>query len=59
VADVVRDIIRSEQEKERAELLARFHQFEADGSDESEPVRRVLKIVKQVKKERRRFPYPQ
>jgi putative addiction module CopG family antidote len=52
-SDVVRDLIRSRQEKEQAELLARFHQLDADGSDAAEPTEAVLKIVKRVKKERR------
>jgi antitoxin ParD1/3/4 len=52
-SDVVRDLIRSRQEKERADLLERFHQLEGDGSAEAEPVEAVLKIVRRVKKERR------
>ncbi len=52
-SDVVRDLIRSRQEKEQAELLERFRQLDGDGSDEAEPTRAVLKIVKRVKKERR------
>jgi Arc/MetJ-type ribon-helix-helix transcriptional regulator len=52
-SDVVRDLIRDRQETERAELLKRFQQLDRDGSDEPEPVEAVLKIVKQVKKERR------
>ena len=52
-SDVVRDLIRSRQEKEHAELLERFRQLEADGSEEAEPTEAMLKIVKRVKKERR------
>ncbi len=52
-SDVVRDLIRSRQEKEQAELLKRFQQLYGDGSDEPEPAEAVLKIVKRVKKERR------
>lgn len=52
-SDVVRNLIRSRQEKEQAELLERFRQLDGDGSDEAEPTRAVLKIVKRVKKERR------
>jgi len=52
-SDVVRDLIRNRQQKEQAELLARFRQLEGDGADEAEPTKAVLKIVKQVKKERR------
>jgi Arc/MetJ-type ribon-helix-helix transcriptional regulator len=52
-SDVVRDLIRSRQEKEHAELLARFQQLDGDGSDEAAPMEAVLKVVKRVKKERR------
>jgi Arc/MetJ-type ribon-helix-helix transcriptional regulator len=52
-SDVVRDLIRGRQEKERAELLERFQKLDADGSAGSEPTEAILKIVKQVKKERR------
>jgi Arc/MetJ-type ribon-helix-helix transcriptional regulator len=52
-SDVVRDLIRSRQEEEQAELLARFQQLEGDGSPTREPREGVLKIVKRVKKERR------
>ena len=52
-SDVVRDLIRSRQEKEQAELLERFQQLNDEGSEEAEPTEAVLKIVKRVKKERR------
>jgi antitoxin ParD1/3/4 len=52
-SDVVRELIRNRQEKEQAELLQRFQQLNADGSNEPEPTEAILKIVKQVKKERR------
>lgn len=52
-SDVVRDLIRSRQEQEQAELLERFKELETDGADEAEPTEAILKIVKQVKKERR------
>jgi putative addiction module CopG family antidote len=52
-SDVVRDLIRSRQEKEQVELLQRFRQLEGDGSEEAEPKEAVLKIVRRVKKERR------
>ena len=52
-SDVIRELIRSRQEKEQAELLQRFQQLGGDGSDETEPAEAVLKIVKRVKKERR------
>jgi antitoxin ParD1/3/4 len=52
-SDVVRDLIRSRQEKEQAELLERFRQLDGDGSAQAEPKEAVLKIVRRVKKERR------
>ena len=52
-SDVVRELIRSRQEKEQSELLKRFQQLDRDGSEEAEPVETVLKIVRRVKKERR------
>jgi putative addiction module CopG family antidote len=52
-SDVVRDLIRSRQEKEQAELLRRFHQLEHEGADEAEPIEAILKIVKRVKRKRR------
>ena len=52
-SDVVRDLIRSRQETEQAELLERFQQLDGDGSEASEPTEAVLRIVKRVKKERR------
>jgi Arc/MetJ-type ribon-helix-helix transcriptional regulator len=52
-SDVVRDLIRSRQEKEQTELLEHFQQLDGDGSAEAEPNEAVLKIVKRVKKERR------
>jgi len=49
---VVRDLIRSEQEREKAALLKQFRQMEPDGSNEAEPAE-VLAMVKKVKKARR------
>jgi putative addiction module CopG family antidote len=51
-SDVVRDLIRSEQEREKAALLKQFRQMEPDGSNEAEPTK-VLAMVKKVKKARR------
>jgi putative addiction module CopG family antidote len=51
-SDVVRDLIRSRQEQEQAQLLERFQRLDRDGSDQPEPVEAVLKLVKQVKKDR-------
>jgi antitoxin ParD1/3/4 len=51
-SDVVRDLIRSEQEREKAVLLKQFRQMEPDGSNEAEPAE-VLAMVKRVKKARR------
>ena len=52
-SDVMRDLIRSRQENEQAELLERFKMLDGDGSEEAEPKEAVLKIVRRVKKERR------
>lgn len=52
-SDVVRDLIRSEQERETAMLINQFRRMETEGSNDSEPVADVLAMVKQVKKARR------
>ena len=52
-SDVVRDLIRSEQEREKALLLNQFRRMETEGSNEAEPAADVLKLVRQVKKARR------
>lgn len=52
-SDVVRDLIRSRQEKEYADLLKRFQDLDGEGSEGAEPTEAVLKIVKQLKRERR------
>ena len=52
-SDVVRDLIRARQEQEQAELLKRFRDMDRDGSEEEEPLKAVLNLVKAVKKERR------
>jgi Arc/MetJ-type ribon-helix-helix transcriptional regulator len=52
-SDVVRDLIRSRQELEQAQLLERFHKLEGEGAEGAEPTAAILKVVKQVKKERR------
>jgi antitoxin ParD1/3/4 len=51
-SDVVRDLIRNEQEREKAALLKQFRQMEPDGSNEAEPAE-ALAMVKKVKKARR------
>ena len=52
-SDVVRDLIRRQQEKERADLRAEFELLRRDGAPEVEPVNEIMKIVTRVKKERR------
>jgi antitoxin ParD1/3/4 len=52
-SDVVRDLIRSQQEAERQRLAQEFRDMEADGSNEPEPAAAVLARVKQIKKARR------
>jgi len=51
-SDVVRDLIRSEQEREKAALLQQFREMEPEGGDAAEPAG-VLVMVKKVKKARR------
>ena len=52
-SDVVRDLIRRQQEKERSELAAGFEKLQDDGAPEVEPVDEIMEIVTKVKKERR------
>ena len=52
-SDVVRALIRTEQEREHAALLSEFREMESDGSNEPEPEAAVLNRVKLVKKARR------
>lgn len=52
-SDVVRALIRTEQEREQAALLKEFRAMENDGSNDAEPAPAVLKLVQQVKKARR------
>ena len=52
-SDVVRDLIRRQQEKERGDLRAEFEMLKADGAAGAEPVDEILKVVSRVKKERR------
>ncbi len=52
-SDVVRDLIRNQQESERKRLAQQFRALETDGSNEPEPAADVLASVKQVKKARR------
>ena len=52
-SDVVRDLIRSQQEVERQRLAQQFRDMEADGSSEPEPAAAVLASVRRIKKVRR------
>jgi len=52
-SDVVRDLIRREQEQERRALLAEFRTLESDGDPGVEPVAHINRIVSRVKRERR------
>lgn len=51
-SDVVRDLIRSQQEAERQRLAQQFRDMEADGSSEQEPAA-VLASVQRIKRARR------
>src|SRR5438876_12411149 len=52
-SDVVRDLIRRQQEMERAGLEAAFEKLKDDGAPGPEPVADIMKVVNRVKKERR------
>ena len=52
-SDVVRDMIRREQEQERRALLEEFCTLETDGNPGVEPVAEINRVVSRVKKERR------
>ncbi len=52
-SDVVRDLIRQQQEKERADLRAEFELLKGDGAAGVEPVEEIMRVVSKVKKERR------
>lgn len=52
-SDVVRDLIRSEQEAERRQLAQQFRGLQRDGSNEPEPAAAVMASVRRIKKERR------
>lgn len=52
-SDVVRDLIRKHQEKERADLRAEFEGLKHEGATGPEPVDEIMKVVSRVKKERR------
>ena len=49
----MRDLIRRQQETERAALSAEFDKLKGDGAAGPEPVQEIMKIVRKVKKERR------
>jgi Arc/MetJ-type ribon-helix-helix transcriptional regulator len=52
-SDVVRDLIRREQEYERQALLEEFRTLEAEGNPGVEPIAEINRIVSRVKRERR------
>ena len=52
-SDVVRDLIRRQQETERAALSAEFDKLKGEGMAGPEPVAEIMKVVRKVKKERR------
>ena len=54
--DVIRELIRREQEKEWAVLAAEFERLNNGSGGEPEPVEEINRIVRQVKKERREAP---
>jgi hypothetical protein len=52
-SDVVRDLIRGQQEQDQIKMLERFRSLDTDGSNREEPTETVLKIVKKPKRARR------
>lgn len=52
-SDVVRDLIRREQERQRTDLRAEFESLKVDGAFGEEPVDDLMRLVSKVKKERR------
>jgi Arc/MetJ-type ribon-helix-helix transcriptional regulator len=52
-SDVIRDLIRRQQESERSALAAEFEKLRDDGASGPEPVEDIMRIVRKVKKERR------
>ena len=52
--EVVRELIRHEQEKERAALAAEFEALDQDGAPGPDPVERVVAAVHKVRKALRR-----
>ena len=52
-SEVIRDLIRREQEKEWVVLSAEFDRLDKTGAAEPEPVEEINRIVGRVKKERR------
>ena len=52
-SDVVRDLIRRQQEKERAVLAVAFEKLQCDGSPHPGPVEEIMKVVTRVKNQRR------
>lgn len=49
-SDVVRDLIRRQQEKERTDLQAEFELLREDGAPGPEPVDEIMSVVSRVKK---------
>lgn len=52
-SDVVRDLIRREQEAEAAALAEEFRRLDLSGSSDAEPEIKVLERVRRTKRERR------
>ena len=53
-SEVMRDLIRNEQQKESAALKAEFEQLSKDPSSPGpEPVEEIVQLCRQVRKERR------
>ncbi len=52
-SDVIRDLIRREQQAEASALEEEFRRLDASGSNEREPESSILALVRHAKQERR------
>ena len=53
IGDLIRELVRREQETEAAALAEEFRRLDSDGSREAEPEASVLERVRRTKRKRR------
>ena len=53
-SDVLRDLIRREQEKEWGQIEARFNELSKDGAPGEPPIQEIVSTVRKVKRELKR-----